>query len=82
MSLLQYFIIQKLNVPCKSRDSESLARCCGWDTKWVETCVGEPEHFCDLSHGFHFALSNLTCYHLKKYLYPDFIIGIHLFLHS
>lgn len=66
MSLLQYFIIQKLNIPCKSRDNESLARHHGWDTKGVEMRVEEPEHFCDLSHGFDFALSNLTCYHLKN----------------
>lgn len=66
MSLLQYFIIQKLNVPCKSRNSKSPVRRHGWDTKWVEMRVGEPEHFCDLSHGFDFALSNLTCCHLKN----------------
>lgn len=44
MSLLQYFIIQKLNVPCKSRNSKSPVRRHGWDTKGVEMRVGEPEH--------------------------------------
>lgn len=60
------FHYSEVKCPLQEQEQQKSCSCRGWDTKGVEMCGGEPEHFCDLSHGFDFALSNLTCCHLKN----------------